>query len=214
MPGKIMLMAESSRRCDFNAPIDYRGIRLGWNDHSEGSPIRMAPPRCCQRRETAAITARQGIEDRTRSHCFSTRSRIMVLSVCCTRRVVIGLRRSLALASVCLIGWVLMAMGSQTAHEADRSRAPAAQSRVPHVVFVTGDEEYRSEESMPMLARMLHRDYGFKVTVCYAVGKDGTIDPNNLGNIAGLEAVDHADLLVMFTRFRKLPEEQLRHIVQ
>ena len=37
----------------------------------------------------------------------------------------------------------------------------------PHVVFVTGDDEYRSEESMPMLAKILKRDYGFKVTVCY-----------------------------------------------
>jgi type 1 glutamine amidotransferase len=81
-------------------------------------------------------------------------------------------------------------------------------------VFVTGDEEYRSEESMPMLARILHRDYGFRVTVCYALGRDGTINPNNLENIAGLEAVDDADLLVLFTRFRKLPDDQLRHIVR
>ena len=86
-------------------------------------------------------------------------------------------------------------------------------SRVPHVVFVTGDEEYRSEESMPMLANILHHDYGFKVTVCYALGRDGAIDPSNLENISGLEALDDADLLVMFTRFRKLPDDQLRHIV-
>jgi type 1 glutamine amidotransferase len=85
---------------------------------------------------------------------------------------------------------------------------------VPHVVFVTGDEEYRSEESMPMLARILHRDYGFDVTVCYSLGKDGTINPNNLESITGLEAIDSADLLVMFTRFRKLPDDQLERIVR
>jgi type 1 glutamine amidotransferase len=85
---------------------------------------------------------------------------------------------------------------------------------VPRVVFVTGDEEYRSEESMPMLARILRRDYGFDVKVLYALDKDGTINPNNLENIPSLEALDGADLLVLFTRFRKLPADQLRHIVR
>jgi type 1 glutamine amidotransferase len=91
---------------------------------------------------------------------------------------------------------------------------PEKASRVPHVVFVTGDEEYRSEESMPMLAKILHRDHGFKVTVCYATASDGTINPNNLTNIPGLDAVDGADLLVMFTRYRKLPEDQLARILR
>ena len=40
-----------------------------------------------------------------------------------------------------------------------------------HVVFVTGDDEYRSEESMPMLARILKRNYGFRVTVLYALNE-------------------------------------------
>jgi type 1 glutamine amidotransferase len=92
-------------------------------------------------------------------------------------------------------------------------RASEKSSREPHVVFVTGDEEYRSEESMPMLAKILHRDYGFQVTVCYALAKDGSIDPNNLENVSGLEALGDADLLVMFTRFRKLPDDQLGRIV-
>jgi type 1 glutamine amidotransferase len=82
-----------------------------------------------------------------------------------------------------------------------------------HVVFVTGDEEYRSEESMPMLARILQRDYGFRVTVLYPLDEEGFIDPNNLTSIPGLEALDSADLMVLFTRFRALPEEQLRHIL-
>jgi hypothetical protein len=94
------------------------------------------------------------------------------------------------------------------------ARAQAKETRVPRIVFVTGDEEYRSEESMPMLAKILRRDQGFEVTVCYALGKDGTINPNVLDHIAGLEAVDDADLLVIFTRFRKLPDDQLRRIVR
>jgi type 1 glutamine amidotransferase len=91
--------------------------------------------------------------------------------------------------------------------------AAFAIATAPHVVFVTGDEEYRSEESMPMLAKILQRDYGFKVTVCYAVGEDGTINPNRLDHIEGLEALDNADLLVMFTRYRALPDDQLKRIV-
>ena len=88
-----------------------------------------------------------------------------------------------------------------------------AQTRAPHVVFVTGDEEYRSEESMPMLARILKRDYGFRVTVLYSLDEQGFIDPNNLTHLPGLEALDSADMMVMFTRFRALPEPQLKRIL-
>lgn len=88
-----------------------------------------------------------------------------------------------------------------------------ADDSTPHVVFVTGDEEYRSEESMPMLAKILKRDYGFRVTVCYSLAEDGTIDPNNVHSISGLEALDDADLMVLFTRFRDLPDEQFQHFL-
>ncbi len=82
----------------------------------------------------------------------------------------------------------------------------------PRVVFVTGDEEYRSEESMPMLARILKNRYGFNVEVAYSV-TDGFIDPNRRDNIAGLEALENADMMVMFTRFRNLPDDQLQYIL-
>lgn len=80
------------------------------------------------------------------------------------------------------------------------------------VVFVTGDEEYRSEESMPMLAEILHRELGCEVNVCYSLDSTGQVDPNNLFHIAGLEALKDADLMVMFTRFRELPEAELKMI--
>jgi type 1 glutamine amidotransferase len=83
-----------------------------------------------------------------------------------------------------------------------------------HVVLVTGDEEYRSEESMPQLAKILAVHHGFKCTVLFAVNKqDGTIDPETLDNIPGLEALETADLMVIFTRFRELPDEQMKHII-
>ena len=83
----------------------------------------------------------------------------------------------------------------------------------PHIVFVTGDEEYRSEESMPMLASILKRDYGFDVSVCYALNEEGYIDPNVLDNIAGLSLLEDADMMVLFTRFRALPDSQAQYIL-
>ncbi len=83
-----------------------------------------------------------------------------------------------------------------------------------HIVLVSGDEEYRSEESLPQLAKILAKHHGFKCTVLFAIDKnDGTINPNQNDNIPGLEALDTADLLVIFTRFRNLPDEQMKHIV-
>jgi type 1 glutamine amidotransferase len=80
------------------------------------------------------------------------------------------------------------------------------------IVFVTGDEEYRSEEGMPQLARILAR-LGGHCTVLFAIDKKtGAIDPGVLDHIPGLEALDHADLMVLFTRFRDLPDAQMKHI--
>ena len=43
----------------------------------------------------------------------------------------------------------------------------------PHIVFVTGDEEYRSEESMPMLASILKRELNADVSICYSLDSLG-----------------------------------------
>lgn len=83
-----------------------------------------------------------------------------------------------------------------------------------NIVFVTGDDEYHSEEGMPLLARILAERHGFNCTVLFAINKNtGEIDVGTKDNIPGLEALDHADLMVMFTRFRQLPDEQMKHMV-
>ena len=87
-----------------------------------------------------------------------------------------------------------------------------AEKPVPHIVFVTGDEEYRSEESMPMLAKIAKREMGAKVTVCYALDSLGVINPNNTDHISNLEALETADLMVIFTRFRTLPKSERDYI--
>jgi hypothetical protein len=83
-----------------------------------------------------------------------------------------------------------------------------------HIVLVSGDEEYRSEEALPQLAKILSKHHGFKCTVLFAIDTEtGEINPNVNNNIPGLEALKAADLLVIFTRFRNLPDEQLQYIV-
>ncbi|HWA99487.1 MAG TPA: hypothetical protein VG713_13385, partial [Pirellulales bacterium] len=83
-----------------------------------------------------------------------------------------------------------------------------------HVVLVSGDEEYRSEEALPQLGKILARHHGFKCTVLFAIDpSDGTINPIERSNIPGLEALATADLMIIATRFRDLPDDQMKHIV-
>lgn len=84
--------------------------------------------------------------------------------------------------------------------------------RSKHIVFVSGEEEYRSEESFPMIAKILERETGAKVSFCFSVDSAGYIDPNNTRHIAGLEKLKDADLMVMFARFRALPQDELKYI--
>ena len=44
-------------------------------------------------------------------------------------------------------------------------RAP----RGKHVVLIAGDEEYRSEEAMPQLGKILAVHHGFKCTVLFSI---------------------------------------------
>ncbi len=80
-----------------------------------------------------------------------------------------------------------------------------------HIVFIAGDHEYRSEESLPALARILAKRQGFKCTVLFDIDKDGNISAGEPQNIPGMEALDSADLAVVFLRFQQLPAEQMKH---
>jgi hypothetical protein len=81
------------------------------------------------------------------------------------------------------------------------------------IVLVSGDEEYRSEEALSQLAKILAKHHGFHCTVLYAIDpKTGAIDPNTVDNIPGLEALRLADLMVIATRFRNLPDGQMKEI--
>jgi len=82
-----------------------------------------------------------------------------------------------------------------------------------NVVLIAGDEEYRSEEALPQLAKILSKHHGFNCTVLFPINPDsGIIDPNYSSNIPGLHHLDKADLMIIATRFRNLPDWQMAYI--
>ena len=83
--------------------------------------------------------------------------------------------------------------------------ASISHAQKPHIVFVVGENEYRSEVTMPALAKVLADHYGFRTTVLI----DDVIQGGASNNIKGLEALETADLLVLYLRFRQLPDDNL-----
>ena len=81
-------------------------------------------------------------------------------------------------------------------------------------MLIAGDQEYRSEESIPALAQIWPARHGFHCTVLFSVNRQtGRIDPNTIDNIPGLEALRRADLVVLFARWLELPDQQMKEIV-
>jgi hypothetical protein len=88
---------------------------------------------------------------------------------------------------------------------------PEGPGKGKHIVFLAGDHEYRSEETLPALARILAKHHGFKCTVLFNVDKtSGVITPGN-SNMPGMEALDTADLAVVFLRFQDFPAKDMKH---
>lgn len=83
----------------------------------------------------------------------------------------------------------------------------AAPPKRPNIVFVSGDHEYGSEETFPLLAAELEKNYGMQATVLKS-----SPDENAEENIPGLEVLAKADLAVFFLRWRRLPADQVEHI--
>ncbi|HYH55510.1 MAG TPA: ThuA domain-containing protein, partial [Anseongella sp.] len=69
----------------------------------------------------------------------------------------------------------------------------------------------RSEETLPALARILAKRYGFTCTVIFGLDEEGNILPGS-SNLRGLQVLDDADLMVIFTRFSDLGNEEMQHI--
>ncbi len=82
-----------------------------------------------------------------------------------------------------------------------------------NAVLIAGDDEYHSEQMIPQFAKILEQRQGFHCTVLYSTNEKGEIDPHFRGNIPGLDALKKADLLILFTRFRDLPDDQMKFFV-
>ena len=80
-------------------------------------------------------------------------------------------------------------------------------AKTPLVVFVCGDHEYSGESTLPLLAAVLEKQYGFRTKVLKSFP-----DQNAERDIPGLDILAEADLAVFFLRWRLLPADQVAHI--
>ena len=94
------------------------------------------------------------------------------------------------------------------------------------IVLISAEQEYRSEQSMPMIAKILSQHHGFDCTVLFGVNARGEVDPTmpvypekgkeaefKEHHIPGLEHLASADLVIFFTRLLTLPPTEQQQIV-
>ena len=142
-------------------------------------------------------------------------------------------QRELSRASVWVVGptLMLMALMGNGLHASDH---PVPESPLwltytgeqgpgkgKHIVLIAADQEYRSEYSMPMLAKILAKHHGFHCTVLFSQNENNEVDPTKkiryddktvMHNIPGLEYLEKCDLVIFFSRLITLPPDQLEHI--
>ena len=94
-----------------------------------------------------------------------------------------------------------------------------------HIVIIAAEQEYRSEQSMPMMAKILSTHHGFDCTVLFGVNEKGEVDPTmpvypekgkelKEHHIPGLEQLASADLVIFFHRLLTLPMGERELIVK
>jgi len=116
-----------------------------------------------------------------------------------------------------LLALVAAAFGPRMSGAANPHRVvyegTAGPGKGKHIVLLAGDHEYRGEETLPALGRILARRYGFKCSVFFTTDpKTGHIKPGS-SHIAGLDALKTADLLIVFLRFQDFPDDEMQHVV-
>ncbi|QDT63175.1 ThuA domain-containing protein [Calycomorphotria hydatis] len=83
-----------------------------------------------------------------------------------------------------------------------------------HIVFLASDHEYRSEESMPALAKILAKHHGFRCTVVFGIDSESGEIVAGSSDVGGLDALDDADLFVIFARFLDPPASEMDHLAK
>src|SRR4051812_7535264 len=120
------------------------------------------------------------------------------------------LRAGLSLSLIGLLGLPARAEGGGGGVVIEGSDGPG---KGKQIVLIAADDEYRSEELIPQLAKILAKRQGFTCRVLFAVDPEGKVNPGQKDNIPGLEALKTADLLILFARFRELPDDQMKLLV-
>jgi type 1 glutamine amidotransferase len=119
--------------------------------------------------------------------------------------------------SLSLLLWAFLSFGQTAlAEEGAITYEPGAGPGMgKHIVFVCGEWEYRCEESLPMLARILAQRHGFKSTVLFSMNPaDGSVDPSVKTNIPAMSVLKNADLMVVFAMDLELPDAQMKHFAE
>lgn len=120
--------------------------------------------------------------------------------------------------SILLLGLLLTACAASPTEDPPQERTiqyrdNAGPGRGKHIVLIAAEPEYRSEEALPMLAQLLAKRHGFDCTVLFAQDPlTGVVDPEERQTIVGLEWLDQADLVVIFTRYCTWKVEEMRHL--
>lgn len=76
----------------------------------------------------------------------------------------------------------------------------------PKIVFISGEYEYHSRETLPVFAAELQKNFAVETIVLKRP------DDQKLETIPGLDALESADLAIFFIRRMTLPEEELNRI--
>ncbi|HAT26497.1 MAG TPA: hypothetical protein DCS89_05755 [Gammaproteobacteria bacterium] len=129
---------------------------------------------------------------------------------------VINQTAMLLIAAGLVVALPFQSVDAQTPQETNPHRVVYQGTEGPglgkHIVLLAGDHEYRSEEILPALARSLASNLGFKTSVFFTLDAEGFIEPGS-SNIAGLEALRSADLLILGLRFQDFPTGEMQHII-
>lgn len=102
---------------------------------------------------------------------------------------------------------LIVCLGLAALFAFDSPQPESSSKEKPLVVFVAGDHEYGGEQTLPLIAAELEKNYGIRAKVLKSYP-----DQNAEKDIPGLEALKEADLAVFFLRWRQLPPEQLKYI--
>ena len=79
----------------------------------------------------------------------------------------------------------------------------------PLVVFLSAESEYQAAETLPSFAHELEMEHGLRCEILQ--GSTAKSGPER-HDIAGMEILDHADLVVVFARRRAFPAEQMQYL--